>query len=285
MRTSSILVMGMLALLKTSSFDTWSCHLLPRMERKQCWWNRSSSLICFRSRTRVSAPYRRVGMTTMALYTWIYVERGSEWLGHTFFNSLPKELPALDKRLSRSLLNVASLEMTLPWLVKYSTALRIVPSMLMWGLYDSRGGGLYNTSVFLGWWWGRSSWLHQRSGGQCAVRHPPWGREGRSRQQTVAQWWVPRWFSCRRGDAEGWRDCRPFGNGCRCRLAGSLLPYGAWCWRRRTTMWEPERIPAWRRWRWGSCPAEAHCASPDLADLHGAGRGWWEMLRDSQGTS
>ena len=37
-----------LALLRTSSFDTWSCHLMPRVERKQRWWNRSSSLICFR---------------------------------------------------------------------------------------------------------------------------------------------------------------------------------------------------------------------------------------------
>ena len=25
--------------------------------------------------------------------------------------------------------------------------------------------------------------------------------------------------------------------------------------------------------RWGSCPTETHCASPDLADLHGAGGG------------
>ena len=32
----------------------------------------------------------------------------------TLFDSLPKELLALDKRLSRSLLTVASLEMTLP---------------------------------------------------------------------------------------------------------------------------------------------------------------------------
>ena len=33
---------------------------------------------------------------------------------HTLFDSLPKELLALDKRLSRSLLAVASMEMTLP---------------------------------------------------------------------------------------------------------------------------------------------------------------------------
>ena len=49
-----------------------------------------------------------------ALYTWIFVERQSEPLCHTLFDSLPKELLALDKRLSRSLLTVASLEMTLP---------------------------------------------------------------------------------------------------------------------------------------------------------------------------
>ena len=28
---------GRLALLRTSSFDTWSCHLMPRMEHKQSW--------------------------------------------------------------------------------------------------------------------------------------------------------------------------------------------------------------------------------------------------------
>ena len=41
-------MLGRLALLRTSSFDTWSSHLMPRMECKQRWWNRSSSLICFR---------------------------------------------------------------------------------------------------------------------------------------------------------------------------------------------------------------------------------------------
>ena len=35
------------AFLRTSSFYTWSCHLMPRMECKQRWWNRSSSPICF----------------------------------------------------------------------------------------------------------------------------------------------------------------------------------------------------------------------------------------------
>ena len=29
--------LGRLALLGTSLFDTWSCHLMPRMERKQRW--------------------------------------------------------------------------------------------------------------------------------------------------------------------------------------------------------------------------------------------------------
>ena len=33
---------------------------------------------------------------------------------HTLFDSLPKELLALDKRLSRTLLNMASLEIMLP---------------------------------------------------------------------------------------------------------------------------------------------------------------------------
>ena len=47
------------------------------------------------------------------------------------FDSLPKDLLALDKRLSRSLLAVASLEMTLPRQVKCSTAFRLLPSMLM----------------------------------------------------------------------------------------------------------------------------------------------------------
>ena len=50
----------------------------------------------------------------MALYTWIFIERRSARLCHTLFDRLPKELLALDKRLSRSLLTVASLEMTLP---------------------------------------------------------------------------------------------------------------------------------------------------------------------------
>ena len=40
--------LGRLSLFRTSSFDTWSCHLTTRMECKQQRWNRSSSLICFR---------------------------------------------------------------------------------------------------------------------------------------------------------------------------------------------------------------------------------------------
>ena len=52
-------------------------------------------------------------MTTI-LYTWIFAEKQSESLRHTLFDSLPKKLLALDKRLSTSLLIVASLEMTLP---------------------------------------------------------------------------------------------------------------------------------------------------------------------------
>ena len=60
------------------------------------------------------------------------MERRSEWLCHTLFDSLPKELLAIDKRLSRSLLTVASLEMTLPRQVKCSIAFRLVPSMLTW---------------------------------------------------------------------------------------------------------------------------------------------------------
>ena len=47
------------------------------------------------------------------------------------FDSLQKELLALDKRLSRSLLTVALLEMTLPRYMKCSTAFRLVPLMLM----------------------------------------------------------------------------------------------------------------------------------------------------------
>ena len=68
---------------------------------------------------------------------------------------------------------------------------------------------------------------------------------------------------------------RPFRNGCRCPLAGPLKPHGAsWRWRWRTR-WEQGRIPAWRRWRWESCPTVSQCNSPDLGYLHGAGRGWW----------
>ena len=40
-------MLGRLAVLKTCLFDAQSCHLMPRMECKQCWWKRSSSLICF----------------------------------------------------------------------------------------------------------------------------------------------------------------------------------------------------------------------------------------------
>ena len=50
----------------------------------------------------------------LALFTGIFVEMRSERLWHTLFDSLPKELLALDKQLSRSLLTVASLETMLP---------------------------------------------------------------------------------------------------------------------------------------------------------------------------
>ena len=40
------LMLGRLTALRTSLFDTKSCPLVPRMERKQCWWNHSCSLIC-----------------------------------------------------------------------------------------------------------------------------------------------------------------------------------------------------------------------------------------------
>ena len=65
---------------------------------------------------------------TTDLY-WIFMERWSELLCHTLFDSHPKELMALDSRLSRSLLTVASLAMTLPKEEKCSTVL--VPSMLI----------------------------------------------------------------------------------------------------------------------------------------------------------
>ena len=81
----------------------------------------------------------------------------------------------------------------------------------------------------------------------------------------------------------GWRDCCLFGNGWKFRLVDPVLPHGAWCWRRWKTAWGPEHIPAWRPLRWGSCPAEIHCSSSDLADLLGAGGRWWEIWGDSQG--
>ena len=43
---------GRLALLRTSSFDTWSCQLMPRIELKQRWLNCSSSLVCFHREAR-----------------------------------------------------------------------------------------------------------------------------------------------------------------------------------------------------------------------------------------
>ena len=52
-----------------------------------------------------------------------------------------------------------------------------------------------------GWWWRRSSWLHQRSNWRCVVGLPSFGREGRYGQQTVAQRWVPQWLLCARGDS------------------------------------------------------------------------------------
>ena len=41
-------------------------------------------------------------MTTI-LYTWIFAEKQSESLRHALFDSLPKKLLALEKRLSRDL--------------------------------------------------------------------------------------------------------------------------------------------------------------------------------------
>ena len=67
--------------------------------------------------------------TKTALYTWSFAERRIECLCHTLFDSLPKKLLALDKRWSRSLLTVASLEVTPPSYVKCFTAFRFVLSM------------------------------------------------------------------------------------------------------------------------------------------------------------
>ena len=153
--------------------------------------------------------------------------------------------------------------------------------MLMWGrLYASHGGGWYNTSVFLRLMVRLKYLAASEKQLTMCWRASLYGWEGRSHQQTAAQWWVPRWFSCVQGGAERWIGCCLFGNGCRCHLAGTLLPHRAWCWRRLSTMWGPECIPAWRRWRSGSCLT--HCASPDLADLHGADGRWWEILGNSQ---
>ena len=80
-------MLGRLDFLRTSSFGTKLCHLVPRMECKQRWWNGSSSLICCRWRTQVSASYRRV-RTMTAPYTWILVERRNEWLCHNPFDSI-----------------------------------------------------------------------------------------------------------------------------------------------------------------------------------------------------
>ena len=85
-------------------------------------------------------------MTAKSL--WIFMERQSEWLCHTLFDRLPKELLALEKRLSRSLLTVASVEMMLPRQVKCSTELRLVPLIPIWVDNTFCRGGWCNIFVF-----------------------------------------------------------------------------------------------------------------------------------------
>ena len=72
------------------------------------------------------------------------------------------------------------------------------------------------------------------------------GLEGRQTQQGHGEWKMtpgPSNYNAKLvsgnavwGDAKGWRDCCLFGNGSRCHLAGTLLPQGAWCWRRWRTV-------------------------------------------------
>ena len=45
-----------LAWLRTFRLVMWSCHLIPRMERRACMWKSSSFLICLRYSVHISQP-------------------------------------------------------------------------------------------------------------------------------------------------------------------------------------------------------------------------------------
>ena len=132
----------------------WALLLLTRSLAIWChWWSASSfgetAQVAWSASDRKPRSLHRTGGWERR---WLCI-LGSVWRGgasDSAILSLTKELLALDKRFSRSLLTVASLEMTLPRYVKYSAAFRLLPLMLIWrGLYVSRGGDWYSTSFFV----------------------------------------------------------------------------------------------------------------------------------------
>ena len=158
---------------------------MPRMEHRQHWWNRFSSLICFRKRTQVSTSYRRVGTTTALLPE-------SLWRGGASYSAI-FSLTVFQRNCwlwTRRCQDPYWLWHRWGWCYpfKWNVPMRLGWCNWSWCEEDCmplvEGVGTTRQSSS-GCCWGRSSWLHQRSGWRCAVGRPPCGREGRSSQQTA----------------------------------------------------------------------------------------------------
>ena len=155
--------------------------------------------------------------------------------------------------------------------------------MLMWGGLNTYREGVGTTpQSSSGWWWGQSSSLRKRSSWWRAVGLPLCGQEARSHHQTAAQSSSMVFVHVRRHHRLNrvllaWKQIYISPG------RSSFASQGMMLKKMVRTRWGLGRTPAWCCWRWGSCPTVTHCASPDPADFHGAGRGWWETLRYSHG--
>ena len=104
---------------------------MPKMEHKHHWRETAQVTNMLQVENEGLCTIQEGGNKDGFAYLNFRGENGANDSARTLFDSLPKELLALDRQLSQSLLTVASLEMMLPRQVKHSTALRLTSLMLI----------------------------------------------------------------------------------------------------------------------------------------------------------
>ena len=124
--------LSMLALLRTSTFETRSDHFIRMMRLRWRCCTASNLRMCALYSVYVSAEYSNAGRTT-ALYTLHLVESLFPGLVHSLLSSFPKEAHALCIRQLISLSALQSVVSVLPKYLKLGTTFSVSPSTVIAG--------------------------------------------------------------------------------------------------------------------------------------------------------